>query len=302
MKEGFKKKIAVMVVVLTVVVLPVCVLAAPAVTIIRPESRGTSAVVVDMDAMKPFARTMETIDPNFKADGRVKFTGISVKQLFEIAGAPVDQGVTVLGRDQYAEFIPWERVSRERVILSFSMNGHGISRLTGGPLKIIYDASEKVHGSGYTWYVETLFSGNPENPGLIVEAENSRQLFFKDFLEPLTKALDFSRVSIPSGFRHDFPGRFTTASGIPLKRLLQSAGVTKGDEIILTPYAGPVITLDMALLDYPIVMVTAMGNAPLHPVLGGPFSIQFPLEAHPELAGIVPESGAFFFLKKISIR
>lgn len=302
MKEGFKKKIAVMAVVLTVVVVPCCVLASSAVTIIRPESRGTSAVVVDMDAMKPFSGTLDTIDPNFKVNGRVKFTGISVKQLLELAGAPADQGVTVLGRDQYAEFIPWERVLRERVILSFSMNGHGISRLEGGPLKIIYDASEKVHGSGYTWYVETMFSGNPENPGLIVEAGNRRQILFKAFLEPLIQALDFTRVSIPSGFRHDFPGRFTTASGIPLKRLLHAAGVTKGDEIILTPFAGPEITMDMDMLDYPIVMVTAMGNAPLHPVLGGPFSIQFPLEEHPALVGSVPESGAFFFLKKISIR
>jgi hypothetical protein len=60
--------------------------------------------------------------------------------------------------------------------------------------------------------------------------------------------------------------------------------------------------MDMALLDYPIVMVTTMGNTPLHPVFGGAFSVQFPLEDHPELAGTVPESGAFFFLKKISIR
>ncbi len=302
MNKGFKKKIVVMAVVASVALAPLGALGSPSVTIIRPESRGVSSVVVDMDAMKPFARTIETVDPNFKDNGRVKFTGISVKQLFELAGTPLDKGVTVVGRDQYVEYIPRERVLREQVILSFSMDGHGISRLGGGPLKIIYDSSEKVHGSGYTWYVEAMFSGTMENPGVIVEAGNSSQTLFQDSLETLTQDLDFSRVSIPSGFRHDYPGRFTTASGIPLKRLLRSAGVTKGNKITLIPFAGPVITLDMALLDYPIVMVTAMGNAPLHPVFGGPFSIQFPLEAHPELAGTVPESGAFFFLKKISIR
>ncbi|MCP4115233.1 MAG: molybdopterin-dependent oxidoreductase [Desulfobacteraceae bacterium] len=300
MNKGFNKKIVGMAVVLAVL-LPFGALAATSVTIIRPESRGESSVVVGMEAMKPFATVIETVDPNFRDNGRVKFAGISVKQLFELAGAPVDKGVTVVGRDQYAEYIPPERVLRERVVLSWAMDGHGISRLGGGPLKIIYDASEKVHGSGYTWYVESMFSGTLENPGLIIEADNTSQTLFQDSLASQAWELDVTRVSIPSGFRHDFPGRFTTASGIPLKDLLGSCGITKGNRITLTPFAGPVITMDMALLDYPVVLVTAMGNAPLHPVFGGPFSIQFPLEAHPGLQGSVPESGAFFFLKKISI-
>ncbi len=48
-------------------------------------------------------------------------------------------------------------------------------------------------------------------------------------------------------------------------------------------------------------LVWQMNDKPLGQFNGGPFSIIFPVEQHPELKGLVPESGALLFLKKIII-
>lgn len=288
------------------IVLPRVLSASDSVTVIRSESKGEVAVSVDLDTMKQFTIDMQTVDPNFKARGSVTYSGITLEKLLEFAQAPLDQGVTFLGWDQYVGYISLDRGVGKRAILAFAMDGQPISLLEGGPLKVIYPGSEKIHANGYTWYVETILIGRVENASLIVESDNSKGEFFWKELVSMAKNFDRAKVSIPLGFRHLFPGpdfydKKIPVAGVLLQDLLRHVGVVPKNTLTITPLAGPDLVLDHALLNYPVTLVCAMNGQSLHPVLGGPFSLQFPIEDHPEIRNCVPESGAFFFIKQIRV-
>lgn len=272
--------------------------AQPGLVLMDASDPDQPTVRIDLDAMIPHARRFTTLDPNFKEDGPTRFTGIPLKTLTGMAGLNVDNGITVIGSDQYVGFLSEERIRGDRGILAWQMNDAGIPKVKGGPLKLIFPEDAGVFPACLTWYADTIVAGSFAFPTLKVTRNGEtmrypyRQLI--DISRPLPRQLN----SIPQGCRKEFTlnssgKRF---SAVPLDYFTAD---TPSDQVVLRPYSGKDIVLKGAVLSYPAFLVTGCDGSPLHPAFGGPFALVFPVEAHPELADLVPESGAAFFLEEI---
>ena len=278
--------------------------------VVGPNLAWPGFTKVRLDMMMPYAETLETRDPNFETDGHIKFTGIRIKTLLNIANVQAPDGVTVIGTDQYVGFIPARLLSQG--LVAWQMNKQPISGLKGGPLKIIFPESAGIHLSCYTWYVDALVAGNTDNAVLSVIRNDETKHYSRADMLVHAVELDPLFFSIAQGCRNEFEGQFcgTNARAVPLsfflKNYKKSNNTPQGDEplghIRLEPFAGQAVTVPSKVLNYPIFIVVGCGGHPLHPAVGGPFSVVFPLERHPELSGMVPESGALFFLEKIVVK
>ncbi len=71
---------------------------------------------MDLESLKPHARTIQAIDPNFKEDGMAAYTGIGVKKIFDLAGISWEKGVTVIGADQYVGYLSKEQILQDMVL------------------------------------------------------------------------------------------------------------------------------------------------------------------------------------------
>jgi len=268
---------------------------------------GFTRVVTE--SMAPFAERLETDDDNFKEYGVTGFTGIRISRLMELAGKDVDQGrnqgLTIIGTDQYVGYLPKEKL--EQGLLAWEMNGKPITGLTGGPLKLIFPKNAGIHSSCYTWYVAAMVAGNGQGAQLsVTQGENTRQYSRADLLAH-TVPLDRAMFSIAQGCRNEFdsPPPAKEIRAVPISWFMSGPREAQGDGsgfVQLIPLAGPVVTLPPELLDYPVFIIVSCDNRGLHPALGGPFSVVFPVETHPELRDMVPETGALFFLEKIIIK
>ncbi|MFO7748801.1 MAG: molybdopterin-dependent oxidoreductase [Desulfobacteraceae bacterium] len=302
-KGAMKKNILILVLVLLPLTLPGWVFSQNGVTIVSSLDKKMKHFPVDLETMKTRSRTITTMDLNFHSLGTAAYRGITIKKLLGLAHVSWDKGVTTLGKDQYMGFISPERIAEEQVILAWLINGEKISPLEGGPLKIIFHSDEKVHGSNYTWYVKTFFAGRIEAPVLTVKAGKQESSLSFDRLAKHARFLDRNLFSIPSGNRDDYPGTIGAVKAVPLEKIVSMAGAEVSSSVSLTPFAGKTVTLSAdTVTDFPVFVVVAMEQKPLHPVHGGPFSVVFPTEDYPKLAGRVPENGALFFLERITIR
>ncbi|HKK91592.1 MAG TPA: molybdopterin-dependent oxidoreductase [Desulfobacteraceae bacterium] len=302
-KSAMKKNILVLVLVLLPLALPGSVVSKSGVTIVSSLGKGMKQSPVDLGTMKTRGQTITTTDPNFQSLGRAAYQGIAIKELLDLAHVPREKGVTTLGSDQYIGFISPEQIEQEQVILAWLINGETISPLEGGPLKIIFHSDDNVHGSNYTWYVNTFFAGRIKNPVLTVKAGTKERPLSFDSLAKHARTLDRHLFSLPSGNRDDYPGAMGTVKAVPLGKIVSMAGETIHSSVSLIPFAGKTITLSAeTVTNFPVFIVVGMDQKPLHPVHGGPFSVVFPTEDHPGLAGRVPENGALFFLERITIR
>ena len=276
----------------------------PAIKLVGPDSVWPEFTRIDLTSLKPYEEILTTIDPNFKKDGATEFRGIRIPKLLEIARIRSDQGLTVIGADQYVGYLPKEKLVDG--FLVWEMNQKPIRGLKGGPLKIVFPETTGVHTSCYTWYVDAMVAGIAERAELTVVA-GSRQARYRrtDLLAhagPLTPAL----FSIAQGCRNEFKAQSTVSQiqAVPLTYFFPPDQLDPEEinTIVLKPFSGPEIQLSPDILNYPVFILVACDEHPLHPSLGGPFSIVFPVEDHPDLQGMVPESGALFFLEKIIVK
>lgn len=258
---------------------------------------------VDLESLKPHSRIIQAIDPNFKEDGMVTYTGIGVEKIFDLAGISWEKGITVIGSDQYVGFLSKEQILQDMVFLVWQMNHTPLGKLKGGPLKIMFLDRARVHASCYTWYVEALIAGM-DQAVLRVQVNGKERSYTRKNLLPHTGELSVRMLSIPQGCRNESKG-FTagekTIYAVPISRLIKPAELKKATRIKLIPLTGPVMTLKPEVFNSPVILVVSCAGGALHPALGGPFSIIFPVENHPELKGMVPDSGALFFLEKIIV-
>ena len=97
-----------------------------------------SFLSMDLESLKPHGKTIHTIDPNFKADGITSFTGIGLKKIFDLAGIPLENGITIIAADQYVGYLSKEQVSQDMALLAWQMNDKPLGQLKGGPLKIVF--------------------------------------------------------------------------------------------------------------------------------------------------------------------
>ncbi len=258
---------------------------------------------MSLESLSPHAQTIRTIDPNFKEDGVTAFTGIGIKKLFDLAGVPWEKGITILGADQYVGYLSHEQILQDMAVLVWQANDKPLGKLKGGPLKIMFPDQSGVHASCYTWYVDTLIAGPMDQAALTVQVNGNQRFYTRENLDPMAEELSPGMLSIPQGCRAGFTGQKPAKNiyAVPLSRLVHSAETKKAGHITLIPITGRAITLKSTTFDYPVSIVVSCDKDALPPALGGPFSVIFPVEQFPELKGLVPESGALFFLEKIII-
>ncbi len=258
-------------------------------------------VELDVADLPPFSETIETIDPNFKEEGITSYTGVRISKMLELAGLPIDMGLTVIGSDQYVGFFPKEFLNQG--LVAWQMNGAPIKSLKGGPLKIIFPDRVNIHSSCYTWYVDAMVAGPVAQAILSVQIQDKETAYKFSDLIGHAQNLDPKMLSIAQGCRNEFViqqlGKAIKA--VPLDYFIPVGQAKQIGSVTLVPFSGPRVTLKPPLTNYPIFIIVSWDNLPLHPALGGPFSVVFPVEEHPELTGLVPESGALFFLKQILV-
>ena len=268
-------------------------------TDIWPDSR-----TVDMDDLRTASEVFETTDPNFTSDGVIRYTGIRLSELLALTGTDGSRGVTVIGADQYVGFLSRERLQQGYLV--WEMNNGPIRGVKGGPLKIMFPAAAGIHLSCYTWYVDTMVAGPVDRAVLPVTMMGKTTRHTRKEMLDHAGPIDPALFSIAQGCRNEFAAlkKASSVSAVPLARLLamDNALTNQISAIVFKPLSGPSITLPPALLDYPVFIILGSDGRPLHPALGGPFSVVFPVEKYPELQGMVPESGALFFLKEIVVR
>jgi len=271
------------------------------VTILRSGDQGFIPTTITLDTIKQFSSTINAVDPNFKKDGNTSFTGIKLEKLLSLAGALPGDGVTLVGSDQYVGYAS-PKMARQ-ALLVFELNHQPISTLKGGPLKIIYPDQAKVHGSCYTWYVDIIVAGRVQNPFLTITDKGSTKKIFLPDLDSETKTLSTNLVSVPSGCRKNFKDAVADKSVkyVTLADLLKPMLKENAATIEFIPFVGAAVRIKKPVLDYPVYIIVSHDNVPIHSALGGPFAVVFPIEKYPELTGMVPESGALFFLEKIRI-
>lgn len=261
---------------------------------------------VDISSVHPFAEQFETIDPNFLDDGVTAFKGVRLSKLLDVAGVNAGSGITMIGSDQYVGFLPAGYLNQS--FLVWEMNQKPIPAIKGGPLKIMFPDSIGMHTSCYTWYLEAIVADPLKNAELTVEIKETKKVFSKEELHPLSEPLKPALFSMAQGCRNEFEKQSggKKVMAVPLSALLQQKGKpldkSKFSFIQVKPFVGPAITFEPKILDYPVTIIISCDGHRLHPALGGPFSLVFPLEDYPELGSVVPESGALFFLEKIVAR
>lgn len=258
---------------------------------------------LETETFLPHAQTFHTIDPNFKEEGVTAFTGIRIKKIFDLAGMAGNNGVTLIGSDQYVSFLSKERISAANSILAWQMNEKTIPGLKGGPLKLVFPAEAKVHGSCYTWYVDALIAGSMDQAVLTVNLKGKETLHTLENLISQAQELPRNMVSIPQGCRDDFKAQDpdNPMYALPFSFFVNPGEMEGASRVRLIPLTGSAMTLNPSVFQHPVFILVSSDGKALHPALGGPFSIVFPVGKDPELKGLVPDSGALFFLEKIIV-
>ncbi|WDP87764.1 MAG: molybdopterin-dependent oxidoreductase [Desulfobacter sp.] len=274
----------------------------PGVKVMGSESAWPGFEWVGLEDLSPFAEKFRTRDPNFADEGITEYTGVRISKIIKLAGQDKDFGVTIIGADQYVGYLPGEFL--DKGFLVWEMAGKPISELNGGPLKIMFKEDAGIHTSCYTWYVKALVAGPVRQAEITLIFGKEIQKFQWDALLSQAVILDRSMLSIAQGCRNEFKGLSSPEiiKAVPLSYFLSDYSLNnKIQSVQLLPFAGPSVTLGPDALDYPMFVLVSCDNQRLHPALGGPFSVVFPVEAYPALYGLVPESGALFFLEKIVV-
>lgn len=272
------------------------------VTVLGPRD-GSFPCVISLHDVVSDGSSLLSSDPNFDAGTPSLYKGVPLRHILERAGAEPVTGVTLVGRDQYTVYLPKKIVDNPGVVLVSERNGEPLSDYRGGPLKLLFPRELKMNLSAYCWYVETLIPDDYEDPRMVVRVDGNMMRYTpKDFdgLNPEKRTL---YISLPDGYRCNFLS-VRQPSEVTLLALssLVGDGDFAGRRVTFTPFSGQAITLPLELLiDCGVFLVYRINGELIHPALGGPFSLYFPMTGCQTLDGIIPELGALFFLNEISI-
>lgn len=270
---------------------------------VRGPRQGDYPNVMSFKALAGDAVSVSATDPNYEEDSPLPYTGVPLQRILNRAGVTGMTGVTLIGRDQYAVYLPAALAANPKVIIAAERAGQPLARYFGGPLKLMFPLELKMHPSAYCWYVETLIPDYVENPFVTVKVNGKASQYTPADLDALGPSHKSLYLSIPLGYRWDFPkiAQPSRVTAIPLGALFdgKDAGAKR---LTLTPFSGRPVTLPVApLLSCEVLLVYRINDEPIHPALGGPFSVYFPVMACGELEGIAPETASLFFLSEISI-
>ncbi len=269
----------------------------PLAPLIMVTGRGgafSDAAALSVPDFIPWERSLKAEDPNFPEDGIKIFTGVNLTRVLELAGLDNRYGLTVIGSDQYVGYLTPAQVSSGMLV--WKKDGQPIPGLRGGPLKLMFPKESSVHAACYTWYVTALIQGRPKAPALTVTASDKAMTYTVSSLAALAEPLPPSQMSIAQGCsRSAVPEMDQPVRAVSLTRL--TGNLSQADTVELIPFYGPAVRLKPEALAFDARIILDM-----HPALGGPYAVVFPIEAHHELKGLIPESGAFFFLKTIVVR
>ena len=259
----------------------------------------SDAVTFSLSDFTPWAVSLDALDPNFPEDGKQVFKGIKLSRVLELAGLKNRFRLTVVGSDQYVGVLPPRQV--DQGMLVWEAAGQPVSGLRGGPFKLMFPTEAGVHASCYTWYVAALVQGRPKVPDLTVTVQGETLRYPMADLAARAEPLPSHLVSIAQGCRNAFTATYLDqpVRGVSLTRLTGDLSFASSVELI--PYSGPVVRLTPDALAFDAWIIVRCGDKDLHPALGGPFTVVFPVEDHRELTPLVPESGAFFFLKTVVV-
>ncbi len=259
------------------------------------DGRGPWVQWIGMDRLKAHSRTIETLDLNFRNRGKTPFSGLTLPTLLELAKIRPDRGLTIVGGDQYISYIPCAGISQG--FLAWSMANHPIPPLEGGPLKIIYDGGHPAHPACYTWYVGALIVDSP-SPPLTLSTPRRTRTYSRGELVPMARPLAPGLAAFPRGCRNalDSQKYLEGLLSVPLADLLMLPDLSPLKRLVCRTMSGGEMVLDPRILELDIQVVVGNGQTPLHPALGGPFSLVFPLEIPETHGGLVPGSGGVFFL------
>lgn len=131
-------------------------------------------------------------------------------------------------------------------------------------------------------------------PDLTVSAKGGTRAYaFRD-LAARASALPPHLVSIAQGCRNDFPEPVLDepARAVPLSRL--TGDLSRTASVTLDPYYGPKIRLRPEALAFDAQVIVSFGIRPIHPALGGPYIVVFPVETHHELTALFRNPGPSF--------
>ena len=276
---------------------------AEALTIHYSGAGREQSAAVSLNEIRTYSDVIRTVDPNFEEDGMVEFSGISLKHLLDSRQIPFDQGLTVVGHDQYIGFVSPSAVKSGSVIAACRMDGSVISPQKGGPLKIMYAGGKERPLSAYTWYVRSIYVGRIDNPVLTVRDGNEMRKLHHENLDAVSEKLEKRFFSSPAGFRSNLRGKVPGEDirCVRLARLFEQQHIRPERAVEFTPSVGSAVKVPARFVNFGIKVIYKTGHKALHPAFGGPFSVIFPVEKYPEMTGRVPESGALFFVKQIVV-
>lgn len=264
---------------------------------------GEQALFLSIDSIKKVRDRVTSRDPNFESKKLSSFSGIPLKRFLEKGGLfDCKGGVTVIGHDQYAVYLPQKMVEDPRVILAVTQNGEPLPMFKGGPVKLILPPEYGLHLSAYCWYVETIVAGEPEAPKLTIDQGETRKIWTPKTLESLS-SVDLSLfLSIPRGYR---VGGETLSQPARIRAVSLTSLFGKelgGLTVTFVPFSGRSLSMPGDILSgCHVLLVYAVEDERLHTSLGGPFSVYFPVMRCKSLDGVAPDSGALFFIKEIRL-
>lgn len=265
--------------------------------------QGGFPMVLPFSVLGDDAVSISSVDPNFGSGALSNYTAVPLQRILDRAGIGPMKGVTVIGKDQYAVYIPAKLAANPQVSIALEREGKPLSNYRGGPLKLLFPPELKMHVSAYCWYVETLIPDYYDNPTVMVRMKGKTRRYTPSDLDALLPEKRSLYLSIPTGYRWDLPKLLQPSQVTALKLGALFAGEDlTGKKVTLTPFSGRPITLPVEpLLSCEVLLVYRINDEPIHPAMGGPFSVYFPVMTCAELEGIAPETASLFFLNEIAI-
>ena len=272
------------------------------ITILGPR-QGAFPKVIPFSTLAGEAVSLSSVDPNFDPKTLSQYGGVPLRSILDRAGIGPMRGVTIIGRDQYAVYVPEKIAANPQVVITSEREGKPLSDYRGGPLKLLFPPELNMHVSAYCWYVETLIPDYYENPSVTVRVNGKARRYTPSDLDALLPEKKSFYLSIPAGYRRDLPKLVQPSRVTALKLGALFAGEDlSGKKMTLTPFSGRAMTLPVEpLLSCEVLLVYRINDEAIHPAMGGPFSVYFPVMTCGELEGIAPETASLFFLNEISI-
>jgi len=244
--------------------------------------------------------SFQSFDPNYKRNKINHYSGISFTDMMKQTPFRDFNGITIIATDQFLNFIPNDMLIQSGGMIANKLDNQKISPHKSGPFRVMYPPEHAQNTMAYVWNVETIITDTFNNPELKINEHSLTSSQMKSFIHQEKQ----KRIPRPSG-SYSFQKKDDAEkliSYVLLNDLLKNFSIT-GQTITFTPLAGKKIIVSSDVIkDIPVKLITKIDNHFIHPALGGPFMIVFPIQHYPELSNVLQESANLFFLNKIVVK